>query len=87
MEVLHMNSGNYKEASVSILQKNELTASVKKRFDFDWEKELMCDVYKQTIVNDNSILGLMSVMIYEAELRLEIKLLEVARENRGGRKS
>lgn len=86
MEVLHMNSGKYKEASVSILQKSELTTSVRKRFDFDWETELVHDVYKQTIFNDNSILGLMSVLSYETEFRLEIMLLESARENIGNTK-
>ena len=86
MEVIQMNSGKYKEAGVSILHKSELTASVRKRFDFDWETELMYDVYKQTIFNENSILGLMSVVSYEAEFRLEIKLLELARENIGNTK-
>jgi hypothetical protein len=86
MQVLNMKSGKYKEASVSLLRKNELTTSVRRRFDFDWERELVHDVYKHTIFNEDSILGLMSVLINEAEFRLQIKLLESARENRGNTK-
>ncbi|MBO9727339.1 MAG: hypothetical protein J7623_01745 [Chitinophaga sp.] len=83
MEVLNIKTGQYEDARISLLQKNELTKSEKKRFDFEWEQELIHNVYKQTLFNDDSILGLMSVLIYEAERRVEIKLLELARENRG----
>ncbi|CAL1518809.1 hypothetical protein [Chitinophaga sp. MM2321] len=86
MRVLHIAAGKYQEASVSLLQKGEWTGTLKKRFDFDWEKEEQYEVYKITVTGDNSIQGLMSLLTIAPELRLEIRLLESARENIGSAK-
>ncbi|MGF6850227.1 hypothetical protein QFZ51_005462 [Chitinophaga sp. W3I9] len=83
MRVLHTASGKYKEARITLLRKVELTGATKKRFDFDWEREVEIETYKITFINDDYILGLMSVQINSSERRCEIRLLELSRENRG----
>jgi hypothetical protein len=83
MRVLHVASGNYKEARITLLRKMELTDAAKRRFDFDWEREVAFETFKITFINDDYILGLMSIQINAAERRFEIRLLELSRENRG----
>lgn len=86
MRVLHVISGKYIEARITILRKEELTYTVMKRFDFDWERELEFGVYKITFINDDYILGLISTQINLTERRFEIRLLELSRENIGALK-
>jgi len=86
MRVLHVASGKYSEALVSLLHREELTEEVKTRFNFDWEREAAYRTYKITIVNDDCIMGLMSTLIIAKEYRVEIRLLESAQENVGRNK-
>ncbi|HEY8955205.1 hypothetical protein [Chitinophaga sp.] len=83
MRVLHIASGRYMEARITVLRREELTDTVGKRFDFDWRRELTFDVYKITFINDDYILGLISTQINLGERRFEIRLLELSRENVG----
>src|SRR5690348_1249339 len=83
MYVFHTSSGAFKEAEIAILQKRELTKSLTKRFRFDWEKEILFDVYKIFLKENRLILGLMSLNVVISELRIEIRLLESAKENVG----
>lgn len=81
-----MGSGKYKEARITLLRKEELTSITKRRFDFDWDEEVELKTYKITFINDDYILGLMSIQINSAERRFEIRLLELSKENRGNLK-
>jgi len=86
MRVLHIASGKYLEALISSFYEDELANSVKESFYFDWEKEFEHDIYKITLVNDPRVLGLMSIQRIPGEQRIEIRLLESARENKGKHK-
>jgi hypothetical protein len=81
-----VGSGKYKEARITLLRKEELTSITKRRFDFDWDEEVELKTYKITFINDDYILGLMSIQINSAERRFEIRLLELSKENRGNLK-
>jgi hypothetical protein len=59
----------------------------KKRFMFNWKQERTQIVYKLRIDGQTDILGLMSVEYFDTEERLEIRLLEVSKENVGAGKS
>ncbi len=83
MRVLHVFSGKYKEARITVLRKEELTGAVRERFSFDWEKEIAFGVYKIAFINDDYILGLISTQINLPERRFEIRLLELSKENIG----
>lgn len=83
MRVLHVASGKYSEALISRFYKEELTNIVKERFDFDWEQEAAYEMYKITLINDVCVMGLMSIQTIAQEQRVEIRLLESAKENKG----
>lgn len=83
MKILHVKSKQYEEAQISLIQKRDLSAALKKRFGFDWKKEEQFDIYKLTKVNDKNILGLMSLFVIRSEFRVEIRLLEAAKPNIG----
>jgi len=47
----------------------------KKRYSFNWKEEQKNQVFKLTLKDKNDILGLMSLKIFPAELRIHISLL------------
>lgn len=83
MQVLRTISGKVEQVLIELLQPDELTRSLTKRFGFDWKKEMVYDVYKVFLKDTGLILGLMSLDVVEPELRIEIRLLESAKENIG----
>jgi hypothetical protein len=58
----------------------------KSRFWFNWNEEILNEVYKLRIKETKDILGLISLEIIQRESRIEIRLLAVSRENRGENK-
>ena len=54
-----------------------------KQFSFDWELEKVNQLFKLVLKDTNTILGLMSLIDYPSELRIEIHLLEFSEENKG----
>lgn len=75
------------EAEIALLTKKELKKVKKsKQFEFDWEQEKDLAIYKLFLSESEKILGLMSVLDVGEELRIEIHLLEVSKENRGKNK-
>lgn len=58
----------------------------KKKYFFNWKTEKKYDVYKLRRGDDDTILGLISVITEKKEKRIEIKLLAVSKENRGRNK-
>lgn len=83
MHVRYTISGEFKEAQIALLEERELTKSLTRRFGFDWKKEISYDIYKISLKEGALILGLMSLGIVLSELRIEIRLLESAKENIG----
>jgi len=55
-------------------------------FDFNWIKEKDYELYKLVIYKSNEILGLLSIERIFSELRIEIRLLEISKENVGSKK-
>lgn len=54
-----------------------------KQFSFDWKLEKEHQLFKLVLKDTNTILGLMSLIDYPSELRIEIHLLELSEENKG----
>ncbi|MRG49085.1 hypothetical protein GFS24_28505 [Chitinophaga sp. SYP-B3965] len=86
MQVFYVPRRQFKKAEISLIKQRDLTGSLRKRFGFDWTKEENYDVYKITLAGHRTILGLMSLEVIEQESRIEIKLLESAKENIGKKK-
>ena len=86
MKVFHVPKRQFINAEISLVKARDLTGSFRKRFDFDWSKEENYDIYKITLAGQETILGLMSLHVIEPELRIEIRLLESAKENIGKKK-
>lgn len=57
-----------------------------KQFSFNWEQEKTYDLYKLVLQEKKEIVGLMSIIYIPKELRLEIHLLELSKENVGSEK-
>lgn len=57
-----------------------------KNYYFDWSEEKEFHVYKLRIIGQDEILGLVSLDFFDAESRIEIRLLATSKENRGRRK-
>jgi len=53
------------------------------QFDFDWDKEKDFLAYKLVLVNEEEILGLMSLFDIPHELRIHLNLIESARIHQG----
>ena len=53
------------------------------RFEFDWLSESSFTIFRLEILSSNEIMGLMSIDLIPVELRLEIRLLELSKENVG----
>lgn len=56
------------------------------RFEFNWREEIKHEVYRIRLKNSDEILGLMSLIDWPKELRVEIHLLESSKENAGTKK-
>ena len=63
----------------SIIKKNN-------QFQFNWSKEKDNHIFKVRKIDDDEILGLISIIDFPKESRLEIHLLELSKENIGKKK-
>jgi len=50
-------------------------------FEFDWRNEKEYETYKLSLSSNSKILGLLSIHRIAEELRIEIRLLEISKEN------
>lgn len=55
-------------------------------FEFNWSEEIEYDVYKLETKVSNDVLGLISIKIISEELRIEIRLLEIRKDQIGKNK-
>ncbi|MBK9687995.1 MAG: hypothetical protein IPO65_09595 [Saprospiraceae bacterium] len=83
MKILHLPTGDWVDALIENTETSDLKRLKKDKFEFDWRLEEPSRVYKLRLVNDKEILGLMSLDHFESEKRMEIRLLEVSKLNRG----
>lgn len=72
---------------VRIVEDADFKVISAKRFSFNWKKERGKQLYKIVAGIEEEILGLMSLVIFDDEQRIEISLLAVAKEQIGGQKS
>ena len=77
MKILHISTGEIFEAIVENVEAEDLKKLKKARFGFNWRLEKLSQIYKLRLVNDDEILGLMSLDHFESEKRIEIRLLEI----------
>jgi len=76
-------TGENLKAGVIPCSSEELQQLDGNRFEFDWLSESSFTVFRLEILSSNEILGLMSIDLVPLELRLEIRLLELSKENVG----
>ena len=88
MDVYIENSktGDKLRASVIACMTGDLDRLDVSRFEFDWMSESSFSVYRLEILSTKEILGLMSIDIIPSELRIEIRLLELSKENVGSQR-
>lgn len=83
MKILHISTAEMIEAIVENVESEDLKKLKKARFGFNWRLEKPAQIFKLRLVNDNEILGLISLDHFESEKRMEIRLLEVSKPNVG----
>jgi hypothetical protein len=70
--------------SISLLEAKNFKQITKKRYFFDWKKERgVADLFKLTLQGESEILGLLALIDFPMEFRIQIHLLCVSRENYG----
>lgn len=84
MYVVEVKTGKKEKIRISQLKSSELLKL--NSFDFDWSEETKFEVYKLTLISNEQVLGLLSMDRVIEELRIEIRLLEIAPENIGKNK-
>ncbi|MEZ4989832.1 MAG: GNAT family N-acetyltransferase [Saprospiraceae bacterium] len=85
MKLKHRPSGRLLEAVISEVANKDYRAIKKDPgFSFDWETEKRCEVYKIYLLSDdNTIVGLMSLIDIPGEYRIHLNLLEVSKPYQG----
>ena len=84
MVIVESETGQKLTVGISPVESKDFRLITKKRYSFDWKKERgIADMFKLTITGQSDILGLVSVMDFPRELRLQIHLLCASKENIG----
>lgn len=78
-----LRTGEKLRASVLPCTLAELQQLDPNRFEFDWLSESSFVVFRLEILSSKEILGLMSIDLVPLELRVEIRLLELSKEDVG----
>jgi hypothetical protein len=87
MKLIDTKTGEKLKATIEKLIK----ATIKKlkgnkKFTFDWSLEIENNVYKINLLEEDEILGLVSIIDYPEEFRLHINLIESSKVYRGKKK-
>lgn len=87
MKLLNKKEDRYEEAVIELVKSSEYPQIKKnKQFEFNWLKEKGNSVFKIRRREYEEILGLISLIDFPKELRIEIHLLEISKENIGKNK-
>jgi len=87
MELIDTKTGEKLDASIEKLINSTINKlKGNKKFTFDWSLEIENDVYKINLIEEEEILGLVSLIDYPEEFRLHINLIESSKANRGKNK-
>ncbi len=86
MYLINTKTGENVDAVIERVTEEEIRGINKNgRFGFDWKAEKEFEVYKIRLKESDEILGLMSLIDWPEELRIEIHLLESSKENVGSK--
>jgi hypothetical protein len=84
MAIIEVATGRKLQSSVTPLVNADFKQITKKRYFFDWKKERgISDLFKLTLKGESEILGLLALVDFPREFRMQIHLLCVSRENQG----
>lgn len=86
MYIFEVSSGISKKVVISRLDPADFTKLTRKRYFFSWKSLKQTAVYKLNIEGEEDILGVMALVDYPTEKRIEIKLLANSIENQGKNK-
>lgn len=87
MYIIEVCSGVHKEAIIKAVEPSDFTLITKKRYSFNWQSlKKSTTIYKLNIKGEKDILGVMALIDYPDEFRIEIKLLASSIENQGRNK-
>jgi len=88
MKLIDTETGKKLDASIEKLIKSAIKKlKGNKKFTFDWSLEIENNVYKISLLEEEEILGLISLIDYPEEFRLHINLIESSKAYRGKKKS
>lgn len=84
MVIVELATGQKQTVAISPVESKDFRLITKKRYSFDWKKERgIADIFKLTIAEKSDILGLVSIIDFSNELRLQIHLICASKENIG----
>jgi hypothetical protein len=87
MYILEVCSGCRKNVIISLIEPKDLRILTQKRYAFTWKfLKDTCAIYKLFIKGEGDILGVMALIDFPSEKRIEIKLLANSKENKGRNK-
>jgi hypothetical protein len=84
--ITHLETSVRSNVLIELVTEEDYKIITKAKYFFDWKLEKQNSVYKLRIDGSDEILGIMSLIHIKHEERFEIKLLAVAKENRGKNK-
>jgi hypothetical protein len=84
MVITEVTTGRKLTVVIEPLGDQDFRLITKKRHSFDWKKERdASDLFKLTIQGEADILGLLAMVDFPQEFRMQIRLLSVSKENIG----
>lgn len=84
MVIVELATGQKLTVAISPVDNKELRQITKRRYSFDWKKERgVAALFKLTIAGQSDILGLVSIVDFPNEMRLQIHLICASSENIG----
>lgn len=86
MHITHIALQESRNILIEEMQDRDYKKVKRTNFDFNWGLEKMNQVFKLRIVDEDEILGLMSLIHFPHEQRIEINLVAVSKENIGQNK-
>jgi hypothetical protein len=87
MYIIEVCSGLCKKAIISQVNSEDFKTLTKNRYSFTWKSlKQTATIYKLQIEGEDDILGVMALIDYPPEKRIEIKLLANSIENQGKNK-
>lgn len=86
MRIIHVATQQPKNITIEKMEEVDFKKIKRKNFNFNWGLEKKNEVFKLRIDGEDEILGLMSLIYFEQEQRIEIHLLAASNVNIGQNK-